>query len=287
MSHSVETVKNSAETIETQLLIQAVLMRYGYDFTDYHVDSIEHRLSRFQQDYNISGRCNVIEKILRDQSMFHRLLPYFSISVTSMFRDPSFYRELVEQVFPLLKTWPRIKIWHAGCATGEEVYSLAILLSEAGLLDRATIYATDISQAALETAKAGIYASSVLKKGSENYHQAGGEFSLSEYYRVNNDSGIIAKTLRDKITFARHNLAMDKSFGDMHLILCRNVLIYFNDNLKNRVLEMFQDSLENSGYLALGQTESLCFSSVSNEFEPIDDNSRIYKSRKLQFLSQL
>lgn len=277
----------SLSIIETKLLIEAVAMRYGYDFRDYQIDSISHRIDRFQKDHNMRSRCQVIETILQEQSIFHRLLPYFSVSVTSMYRNPTFYRTLKEQVFPMLKTWPRIKIWHAGCATGEEVYSLAILLHEANLLKKTTIYATDISQPALNTAKDGIYSANVLKQGSEQYFQSGGERSLSDYYTVAHNSGIIRTDLREKITFANHNLAMDSSFGDMHLILCRNVLIYFNEELKNRTLEMFQDSLENGGYLALGLTESLCFSTVSDDFEAINDDSRIYKCRKSQILSQL
>lgn len=269
------------QAIETKLLLSAVMMRYGYDFTDYQHDSMEHRVRRFIDDNQFHTGSQAIEAILREQSVFHRLLPYLSVSVTSLYRDPHFYKQLLDNVFPLLRTWPRIKIWHAGCATGEEVYSLAILLDEAGLLERTTIYATDINTAALETAKSGIYGLSVLKSGSGRYRKSGGKCSLSDYYRAENNSAIITRRIREKVTFARHNLAMDASFGDMNLILCRNVLIYFKDILKDRVLNMFQSSLEYGGYLALGHTESLCFSSVEKNFKAIDDDARIYKNRLL------
>lgn len=274
------TVEKEVRAIEAKLLLSAILMRYGYDFTDYQEKSMIHRIEYFLADSKLNTASRAIEVVLRDPAMLHKLLPYLSISVTSMFRDPQFYLTLVKDVFPLLRTWPRLKIWHAGCATGEEVYSLAILLEEAGLLDRTTIYATDISTSALQTAKSGVYSLAALKNGSQNYLKAGGKSSLGDYYTTSAESGIIIKSLREKVTYGKHNLAVDASFGDMHLILCRNVLIYFNENLKNRVLKGFYDSLENSGFLGLGKTESLCFSPVSSGFSVVSEETKIYKCIK-------
>ncbi len=273
-------MNNDPRAIEAQLLLSALSIRYGYDFTDYQQTSMLHRIERFLTDNKLSNASQAIELLLRDVSLLHRLLPYLSISVTSMFRDTEFYCNLVNEVFPLLRTWPRLKIWHAGCATGEEVYSLAILLEEADLLNRTTIYATDISSSALQTAKAGVYSLTVLKNGSLNYLKAGGQGSLSNYYTTSAESGIITRRIRDRVTYGKHNLAMDASFGDMHLILCRNVLIYFNDDLKNRVLEGFHNSLENSGFLGLGKTESLCFSPISEGFLTVSEKTKIYKCIK-------
>ena len=203
---------NEPREIEAKLLLSAILHRYGYDFTDYQEQSMVHRIERFLADSKLDNASRAIEAVVRDPTVLHRLLPYLSISVTSMFRDPQFYLTLVKDVFPLLRTWPRIKIWHAGCATGEEVYSLAILLKEAELLDRTTIYATDISNSAIQTAKTGIYSLAVLRNGSQNYLRAGGKGSLADYYTTSAESGIIAKTLRDKVTYGKHNLAVDASF---------------------------------------------------------------------------
>jgi len=267
------------ERIETNLLLEAIFQRYGYDFRDYARASVERRLAQFLVDSGCGTLSNATARLLREPHFFHQLVPYFSISVTSLFRDPFFYQALREKAVPVLRTWPHFKIWHAGCATGEEVYSMAIMLREEGIFDRALLYATDISQAALETGKTGIYPLKILRKGSTNYQKAGGKGSLSDHYHAKYDAAVLDSSLQERITFARHNLAMDKSFGEMQMIICRNVLIYFNQDLQNLVLELFLESLDHGGFLCLGDKETLAFSSVADSFVAVDDKARIYKKR--------
>ncbi len=267
----------AVEKIELQLLLEAIYLRYGYDFRGYAMESISRRLTQFLADRQLPGFLDVAGRVLRDPEFFHGLAPYFSVSVTSLFRDPFFYAGLAKVVLPRLRSWPHVKIWHAGCATGEEVYSHAILLREAGLHQRATLYATDISQPALETAKAGIYSLEVIRKGTLNYQAAGGQAALSDYYHARYQAAIMDPELRRRMTFARHNLAMDTSFGEMQVIVCRNVLIYFSEDLQNQVLELFWESLDHGGILCLGDKESLTFTSVADRFEVLDEQARIYK----------
>jgi chemotaxis protein methyltransferase CheR len=263
--------------IEISLLLEAIFRRYGYDFRDYARASVTRRMEQFMQDNNNIPLLEATSRLLHDRNYFHRIVPYFSVSVTSLFRDPSFYVGLRDKVIPLLRTWPNFKVWHAGCATGEEVYSMAILLQEQGLLERAQLYATDISQAALDTAKSGIYSLDTLRKGSANYHQALGGSSLSDYYHVRYNAAAMSAELRRRITFAQHNLVTDKAFGEMQLVVCRNVLIYFNDELQNRVLELLWESLEFGGLLCLGDKETLTFSPMASRFQVVDERNRIYK----------
>ncbi len=265
--------------IEIGLLLEAIFQRYGYDFRDYMRETIERRLEQFQKENNIESLSLLCSRVLREQSLFYQLIGYFSINVTALFRDPFVYAALRAQVLPMLRTWPHVKVWDAGCATGEEVYSLAILLAEEGLYDRTTIYATDISSSALATAKAAIYPLTTLQQGSRNYLESGARASLSDYYHARYDAAIIDSRLQKNLTFAKHNLVMDKSFGEMQVIVCRNVLIYFNRNLQDQVLETFWESLENGGYLCLGDKESISFTSVSERFEVIDHTARIYKKK--------
>ncbi len=265
--------------IEIGLLLEAIFQRYGYDFRDYMRETIERRLEQFQKENNIESLSLLCSRVLREQSLFYQLIGYFSINVTALFRDPFVYAALRAQVLPMLRTWPHVKVWDAGCATGEEVYSLAILLAEEGLYDRTTIYATDISSSALATAKAAIYPLTTLQQGSRNYLESGARASLSDYYHARYDAAIIDSQLQKNLTFAKHNLVMDKSFGEMQVIVCRNVLIYFNRNLQDQVLETFWESLENGGYLCLGDKESISFTSVSERFEVIDHTARIYKKK--------
>lgn len=265
------------ERIEIELLLQAIHLRYGYDFREYAKESIHRRLEQFIRDRSIASYSDVTARLLRDPEFFRVLLPYFSVSVTALFRDPFFYAAVGERVIPRLRAWPHVKIWHAGCATGEEVYSFVVLLREAGLLERSQVYGTDISQAALETAKAGIYPLEVLRRGSQNYLEAGCRGSLADHYLAHRDAAIVDLSLRRRVTFARHNLAMDASFGEMQVIVCRNVLIYFNEGLQNQVLELFWESLENGGMLCLGDKESLTFSSVADRFQVLDEKAKIFR----------
>lgn len=272
-----DTGLSEVERIELNLLLEAIFQRYGYDFRNYAMQSIARRLRQFVRDRQLSGFLEVAGLVLRDPAFFHVLVPYFSVSVTSLFRDPFVYAALSKVVIPRLRSWAHFKIWHAGCATGEEVYSHAILLREAGISERSMLYATDISQPALETAKAGIYPLEVMRKGTTNYLASGGQHALSEYYHARYEAAIMNADLRRRMTFSRHNLAMDTSFGEMQLIVCRNVLIYFNESLQNEVLELFWESLDTGGFLCLGDKESLMFTSVEARFEIVDEAARIYR----------
>ena len=265
------------ERIELCLLLEGIWQRYGYDFRGYAMASIARRTGQFLADRRLSTYSEVTARVLREPDFFRALVPYFSVSVTALFRDPHFYRALVEKVLPRLRSWPHFKVWHAGAATGEEVYSHAILLREAGIGERSMLYATDISQPALDTGKAGIYSLEVVRKGAASYVAAGGRATLSDYYRARYSAAIMDPDLRRRITFARHNLAMDTSFGEMQVIFCRNVLIYFDEALQNKVLELFWESLDHGGFLCLGDKESLTFSSVADRFEVVDEPGRIYK----------
>ncbi|GAB1443089.1 protein-glutamate O-methyltransferase CheR [Ignavibacteriales bacterium] len=267
------------EEIELELLLDSVYKRYGYDFRDYARASLMRRVKLVAGLTSCKNISELIPRLLHDRGYFLNLLYHFSITVTEMFRDPKVYLKLRESVFPLLETHPYIKIWHAGCATGEEVYSLAILLKEAGIYDRCTIFATDFNDSALEVAKEAIYTIDNMKQCLTSYRNAGGMNSFSEYYTADSDSIVLNKELRKNITFANHNLVLDKVFGEMHLILCRNVLIYFNRTLQNKTLELFRDSLVSGGFLCIGTKESINFSSVVDDFYTIAEKERIYRKR--------
>lgn len=269
------------ETIEVALLLEGVRQRYGYDFRDYAQNSVKRRLAQFREQSGCSTYSEVTARVLRDVAFFHRLLPFFSVSFTSLFREPHVFLALLDTVLPVLRTWPHFKVWHAGCATGEEVYSLAILLNEAGLLERCTIFATDISRPALDTAREGVYALEAVRRGAAAYREAGGCGSLSDHYHARYSGAVMDPALRKRITFARHNLAMDSSFGEMQLILCRNVLIYFNENLRQRTMGLFWDSLDRGGFLCLGDKESPDFFPAAGRFEAVDEKARIYKKRRV------
>lgn len=276
---SAETADDAVSRIEVALLLEAIYQRYGYDFREYARETVERRVAQFVSDVGCAHVGELTARVLRDPSLSYRLIGYFSVNVTALFRDPFVYDALRRHVVPMLRTWPHVKVWDAGCATGEEVYSLAILLTEEGLYDRTTLYATDISASALETARAGIYPLEILLRGSANYLASGARASLSGYYHARYDAAAMRATLRRNVTFARHNLAMDASFGEMQLVVCRNVLIYFNRDLQDHVLELLCDSLENGGYLCIGDKESLAFTSVADRFEVIDEEAKIFKKR--------
>ena len=271
--------QNEIENIEVSLLLQAIYDRYGYDFRHYARASVERRARYVMSLERLNSISEMIPLLLRDESFFGRLVQHFSITVTELFRDPFVYRALKERVFPILRTYPFIKIWHAGGATGEEVYSLAILLKESGLYDRSTIFCTDFNDEALSAGKQGIYNIENIKGATLNYQYSGGECSLSEYYHAKYESVSMDKSLRKKITFANHNLVSDGVFGEMHLVLCRNVMIYFDTVLQNRVLNLFSDSLINGGFLCLGTKESLRFSEVEMRFDAFSEKEKIYRKR--------
>lgn len=273
---------NAIEEIELELLLEAIFRRYGYDFRHYSKASISRRVKHFMARTGQNRISKITSELLHDESFFQDMIEDFSITVTEMFRDPDVYLTLRREVIPFLKTYPFLKIWHAGCASGQEVYSLAILLMEEGLYDRTTIYATDFNEGVLEKARQGIYPISEVKKYIENYRNAGGIESLTDYFEAHYESVIMSKPLKKNITFARHNLVTDHVFGEMHLILCRNVLIYFDRTLQARVLSLLDGSLVRDGFLCLGKKESLRFSPLHDSYEALDKQMQIYKKRSAE-----
>lgn len=264
------------QNIELQLLLQAIYLKYGYDFRDYAKASVKRRI---QHRMNKEGLHNISEmqhKLLYDIKFFETLLLDLSINVTEMFRDPSFYLAIRRYVIPVLKTFPFLKIWHAGCSSGEEVYSMAIVLKEEGLYERTQIYATDMNQAILKQAKEGIFPINRLKQYTENYQKAGGQESFSNYYDAHYEHVIIDSQLKQNILFSDHNLATDGVFGEMNLIMCRNVLIYFTRELQNRALSLFAHSLCEGGILCLGAKETIRFSDCSEQFDDLVKEEKIY-----------
>jgi len=245
--------------IEIEMLLNAIQFRYGYDFREYSRASLARRIEHRRVLSGVKHISDLIPRILYSAVEMNNFIHDLSVTVTEMFRDPDVYVALRNNVLPVLATYPRIKIWHAGCATGEEVYSMAIILQEAGIYDRVQIYATDISEENLEIAKKGIYPCDFIKKYTENYHESGGELSFSNYYHAKYDHVIINDSLKENIVFSNHNLVNDKSFGEMQLIMCRNVLIYFDKNLQNKVLTLFDESLSSHGFICLGLKESMDF----------------------------
>ncbi len=277
---------NEVENIEVKLLFDAIYERYGHDFRDYAEASIKRRIRHFisknpEHFYSKEGRISqLIPRVLYDEELYGRLQETFSVSVSELFRDPLFFKSIRENVIPYLKAFPHIKVWHAGCASGEEVYSMAILLEEEGLYDRSTIYATDFSRKALDEAEKGIYKLDSGITFSKNYQKTGGENSLVDFCEIQGDFLTMDKRLRRNITFTEHNLVHDQSFGEMQLILCRNVLIYFNKNLQNRVINLFNESLSNNGFLALGSKESIRFTNYTNVLPVFDNKWKIYRKSK-------
>jgi len=243
------------EQLEIDLLLEALFQRYGYDFRSYSRASVDRVIRSYVRRTHRKSPSTLIPEILHNRELFDVFVREFSVTVSTMFRDPQVFRQLNQEVFPWLRTHPFFRIWHAGCAAGEEVYSLAILLQEAGLYDRATIFATDFNDHALQTAARGVYDVSRVKEFEKNYREAGGQSSLATYYRTSAEHIVLDRRLRDRITFANHNLVVDEVFSEVHLVLCRNVLIYFGEDLRDRAVRLFKESLVRGGFLCLGQCE--------------------------------
>ena len=263
--------------IELRLLIEAIYLKYSYDFRDYSGASIKRRVSHALRQFDCSTISALQERVLHDPAAFMQLLQLLTIPVSEMFRDPSHFLAIRREVVPLLRTYPSIKVWIAGCSTGEEVYSMAILLREEGLLERTIIYATDINPTSLEKAKQGIFSMENVRAYHKNYIQAGGQRDFADYYTSAYDYAIFDKTLRDNVTFADHSLATDSVFSETQFISCRNVLIYFNKKLQDRAFGLFHESLCHRGFLALGSKETLDFSAYSGGFETLVKPERIYR----------
>ena len=268
-----------SQKIELELLLQAIYLKYGYDFSEYSKASIKRRVLQGLSRSGLKTISDMQHKLLYDRKFFETLLLNLSVNVTEMFRDPSFYKALREKVIPVLKDQSFIKVWHAGCATGEEVYSMAILLKEEGIYEKTRIYATDFNEGVIEKAREGIYHIDMLKKYTHNYRQAGGLESFADYYTARYEHVVLQKSLKKNITFSDHNLTTDSSFGEMDLIVCRNVLIYFNRKLQNRVFHLFRDSLCEGGILCLGSKESTRFSECSDDFEDVVRKEKIYRKK--------
>lgn len=263
--------------IELRLLVEAIYMQYSHDFRDYAPASFKRRVLQAVAQLGLPTVTSLQERVLHDPHMFGRLLQYLTVPVSEMFRDPTYFLALRQQVIPLLRTYPSIKIWIAGCSTGEEVYSMAILLREEGLLSRSIIYATDINPTSLDKARRGIFPLDSVRQYTSSYQKSGGTSSFSDYYTAAYGGALFDKTLVENVTFADHSLATDSVFTETQLISCRNVMIYFNRTLQDRALGLFADSLSHRGFLGLGSKESLDFSSQSGRFEPLCKPERIYR----------
>jgi len=265
------------EEIEVALLLEAIFRRYGFDFREYAPASLRRRLWRRTHAEGLVTLSALQDRVLRDPACMERLLLDLSINVTAMFRDPSFYVALREKVVPLLRTYPFSRIWVAGCSTGEEVFSLAIVLEEEELLERTRIYATDINEEVLRRARDGVVPLEKMQEYTQNYLQAGGAGAFSEYYLASYDGAQIDRRLLENVVFAQHNLVSDRSFNEFHLIVCRNVMIYFDRSLQNRVHELFHESLAMFGILALGHKETIKFTRYADSYEELDASERLYR----------
>ncbi len=268
------------ERLEIKLLLDAIYHKYGYDFRNYSGAHVKRRLEHRRIMDNISCYAEMQHRLLYDEAFFHRMLLDLSINVTEMFRDPWVYKTIREKIIPHLQTYPFITVWHAGCSQGQEVYSMAILLEEEGLKKRAQIYATDFNELILQKAREAIYPVDLVREYTANYQKAGGTSSFSDYYLADYEHVIIRRSLRERILFSAHNLATDGVFGEMNIIFCRNVIIYFDRDLQNRVLQLFHDSLCPGGFLCLGTKESLNFSEVADNFEVVSERDKIYKKKR-------
>lgn len=268
---------DAGQDIELDLLVEAIYLRYHYDFRGYSRASLRRRMSAAQLHFKCGTLSRLQERVLHEPDVFPRLLEYLTVQVSEMFRDPSYYRALREQVVPLLRTYPSLKVWVAGCSRGEEVYSLAILLHEEGLLERTLLYATDINAEALQQAEAGVYAIDRIPAFTENHRLSGAATSLSQYYTAAYGNAVIDKALKRHIVFSDHSLATDSVFAEVQLVSCRNVLIYFDQALQDRALGLFRDALCHHGFLGLGSKESLRFSSQAESFEEVSAEERLYR----------
>lgn len=267
------------ELLEIELLLEAVHRHYAFDFRDYAPSSLRRRLWRRAAAEGVGTLSALQERVLHDPACMERLLLDLSVTTTSMFRDPPFWLAFRERVVPVLRTHPFLRIWVAGCSTGEEAYSMAILLDEEGLLERARIYATDVNATVLARAREGVFGLGRMREAEAGYERAGGAHALSDYYAEGYDSARLRRSLSRSVVWAQHNLVSDSSFNEFHVVLCRNVLIYFAKPLQDRVHALLHASLAPFGVLALGARESLRFTAFEAGYEPVDDGERLYRRR--------
>jgi chemotaxis protein methyltransferase CheR len=269
--------KSKLEDIEVQLLLEGVYRYYGFDFRNYAPSSLKRRIWNIIRSEKLPTVSALLEKVLHDPACLDRFLLGLSVNVTAMFRNPNFFLAFREKIVPILRTYPFIRIWHAGCSTGQEVYSMAILLEEEGLFSRCRIYATDMNEMVLKQAKSGIFSLQLMQEYTQLYLKAGGKRSFSEYYTAAYDSAIFRSSLKENIVFSQHNLATDSSFNEFNVILCRNVLIYFNKTLQKRVYELFHTSLCPFGILGLGRQETLRFTPYEAYYEELKGSEKLYR----------
>jgi chemotaxis protein methyltransferase CheR len=265
--------------IEMRLLLDAIYHRYHYDFRAYAMPSLKRRLRSAMQRFRCDSLAQLQDRALQEPALFPGLLDYLTVHVSEMFRDPSYFRALRESVLPVLRTYPSLKVWVAGCSAGEEAYSMAILLHEEGLLARSLIYATDINPRALQRAEAGVFDVASIAGFTDNHRRSGGPVSLSDYYTAAYDSAVFNQSLKKHIVFSDHSLATDSVFAEVQLVSCRNVLIYFDRSLQERAIGLFRDSLCNGGFLGIGSKESLRFSRHADAFATVSAEDRIYRLR--------
>ncbi len=275
--HNPDLESSYSESVELELLLQAIFLKYGYDFRDYSRAHIKRRVLHYIANKGLPNISSLQHYLLIEKKWFDELLRELSINVTEMFRSPGFYKSIRNKVTGILTTYPYLKIWHAGCSTGEEVYSLAILLKEEGLYDRTQIYATDFNPRVVKSAREATFPIKHIKEYTSNYQKSGGRESFSDYYRATNSSVIFDKSLTKNMVFAEHNLVTDGVFAEVNMVISRNVLIYFNRNLQNKVLNLFNESLVTGGFLGLGSKETISFSDISGQYKVIDAREKIYK----------
>jgi chemotaxis protein methyltransferase CheR len=268
---------NELEKIEIELLLEGIYRHFGFDFRNYVFSSIRRRIWHRINVEKLKSVSGLQEKVLHDPRTMRNLVDDFSINVTEMFRDPSFFLSFRQKVVPVLREYPSIRIWHAGCSSGEEVYSMSILLYEEGLHEKARIYSTDMNESNLETAKQGAFPFKKMQMYTKNYLKAGGTGAFSEYYTVKDQHASFHSFLGENVVFAQHNLAVDHSFNEFHVIICRNVMIYFNTELQNRVHDLFYESLISSGILGLGQKEDITLTCKTECYKEIDSNEKLYR----------
>lgn len=268
------------EDAALDLFVTALRVRHGYDFSGYARASLKRRVEQLARDLDVPNIGSLVPRVLYEPALIEDIVARLSVPVSDLFRDPAVFAALGRDVLPVLASYPRINIWHAGVAYGEEVYSMAILLTEAGLMRRSQLYATDFNDRALERAQEGIFPAENLATYEDNYRRAGGRARLADYYHARYELLRMRAELLASAVFAHHNLVTDGVFAETHLILCRNVLIYFSQPLKNRVLELFADSLVRGGFLVLGHRENLHFSPAARHFETVSDNDRIYRLKR-------
>ncbi|GGX08725.1 chemotaxis protein CheR [Pigmentiphaga litoralis] len=265
--------------LELRLLLEAIYHKYQHDFRNYSASSLRRRMAQALTYFRCRSLSQLQDRVLHDPDVFPQMLQFLTVQVSEMFRDPSYFKAIREKVVPILHTYPSVKIWVAGCSSGEELWSLAILMEEEGLANRTLFYATDINPEALRLAEAGIYPTDRIAGFSKNYLAAGGKRSLSDYYHAAYGAASFARSLKSQMVFANHSLATDSVFSEVHMVSCRNVLIYFNHELQDRAVTLFKDALIRRGFLGLGSKESLRFGACAQDFEDFEPHDRIFQKR--------